>query len=299
MAAHPHVNQRCLARVGVISALVVASVVAASAADHGDTPLLTRLGRSDAKLTDLHAFVHDGALVLALSTNPAVPTSAVSYTFPSDLELSLLIDAHSQVSFGDPEATAVYGGTVVDPAGISADVVARIRFKRNGKPKLDIDGFSGRYKAGLQLFAGLRDDPFIRGPREGRNVGSIVIELSLAGILREQSTILVWAVSKVEGINGPFQDMAGRALRSMFTENDLMNTTPPSQHFAAMGVAPDVIILDTARPTMFPNGRALTDDVVDLVGDPRITSTDSPFPTVNDRPFLDAFPYLAAPHPPH
>jgi hypothetical protein len=58
------------------------------------------------------------------------------------------------------------------------------------------------------------------------------------------------------------------------------------------------MIYNTALPAVYPNGRALTDDVVDAVGDVRVLDNDSPFPSANDVPFLSAFPYLAPPHPP-
>ena len=58
-----------------------------------------------------------------------------------------------------------------------------------------------------------------------------------------------------------------------------------------------MIIFDTLEDAEYPNGRELTDDVVDLVGDPRPLSNDAPFPTANDVPFLDVLPYLAAPQP--
>ena len=62
-------------------------------------------------------------------------------------------------------------------------------------------------------------------------------------------------------------------------------------------VSTNPAIYDTARPAAYPNGRALTDDVVDLVGDPRVLETDGPlFPTENDMSFLPNFPYLAPPH---
>jgi hypothetical protein len=57
------------------------------------------------------------------------------------------------------------------------------------------------------------------------------------------------------------------------------------------------MIYDTARPAAYPNGRALVDDVVDLVGDQRVLANDFPFPSANDLPFLNTFPYLAPPHP--
>ena len=270
-----------------------------SAADHGDTPLLTSIGRSDAKITDLHAFVNGSNLVLALSTNVNVPTSAATYTFPSDLVLTIHVDTDAAVSFADQTANAAYGGKVLAPAQVSSNVRFKVKFKADGTPVLMAKGVAEIWESQIAFFAGLRDDPFIRGNRAGRNVGSVVIEIPLAAIDAPQSTLLVWATSKVDDVFGPFQDLAGRALRSMFPENDYMNTTSPSMHRGMMGVAPDVMIFDTSKPAIFPNGRAPADDVIDLVGDVRVTSTDSPFPSANDLPFLGVFPYLANPHPAH
>jgi len=85
----------------------------------------------------------------------------------------------------------------------------------------------------------------------------------------------------------------------MFKDNDAMNTLHPRKHFQNLGDPPDVIIFDTSLPAAFPNGRELTDDVVDLVGDTRVLANDGPpFPKKNDVPFLDVFPYLAPPHEP-
>jgi len=82
----------------------------------------------------------------------------------------------------------------------------------------------------------------------------------------------------------------------MFPENDLFSITHPRKHHLELGVQPDVMIFDTSRPAGFPNGRELTDDVVDLVGDERVLANDDPFPDENDVPWLSGFPYLAMPH---
>ena len=150
----------------------------------------------------------------------------------------------------------------------------------------------------LNFFAGLRDDPFIRGPRQGRNIASIVLEVPLASVAAKQSTLLIWATTTVDDFEGPFQDLVGRSLRSMMPENGVMNLVQPRHQFHQMGVPPDVMVFNTALPAAYPNGRALPDDVVDLVGDGRVLSNDGPFPSANDLPFLSDFPYLAPPHPP-
>jgi hypothetical protein len=69
---------------------------------------------------------------------------------------------------------------------------------------------------------------------------------------------------------------------------------------------PDVMVYTTRRPPGYPNGRRLTDDIVGRVcaqGDcilQELAFAESrmwPRPTVNDKPFLAGFPYLAEPWP--
>ncbi len=269
------------------------------AADHGDTPLLKSLMRHDTRLAGSFAFVRDGNLVIAVTSNPAIlPAITESkFRFPTDVEFRIAIDNNSKVRFNDPEDLAKFGGTIVQPNKIKEDIFFKITFNDDNEPKLRSNRPELVFSA--MLFTGLRDDPFIRKPRIGRNIAAIVLELPLATILNGQPTLLVWATAKAAGINGPFQDLAGRALRSMFPENDLMNTLHPRKHFQNLGVPPDVIIFDTSLPAAFPNGRELTNDVVDLVGDPRVLANDGPpFPKKNDVPFLDVFPYLAPPQEP-
>ena len=266
------------------------------ASDHSDVPVSGSITRQDANLTDLHAFTHDQNLVIALSTNAAIPRSAASYVFPSDVTFEINIDTDSPVDPADP---LQMGGTILDPSRIQEEVTFRIRFLADGSADVK-RSTRGRPPEDAHLtafFAGLRDDPFIRGPRQGRNVGSMVLEFPLAS-LPPGNPLLIWATSKVEEFDGIFQDLAGRSLRSMFTENNGMNVWPPRLHLLKMGTVPDVMIYDLSRPAHYPNGRALTDDVVDLVGDPRVLANDAPFPSTNDRPFLAGFPYLAEPHPP-
>jgi hypothetical protein len=267
------------------------------ASDHSDVPLSpTGMPRQDANLTDLHAFVVGPNLVLALSMNPAIPPSATSYVFPTDVTFEINLDVDSPVSPADP--TGLDGGTVLDPGRIGEDVTFRIRFRADGSARIQkvVRGVERSDPEIVSFFAGLRDDPFIRGPRIGRNVAAIVLEVPLSSVVRAQPTLLIWATSKVEDFDGPSSDLAGRSLKSMFGENSLMNAMHPRQHARKTGKTPDVIIFNTSFPAAFPNGRALTDDVVNLVGDNRVLSNDAPFPAANDVPFLTAFPYLAPPH---
>lgn len=282
---------RCIPVTGM---LFLAGTTCSFASDHSDVPQAGGILRQDANLTDLHAFLRGENLVLALCSNPTVPVGVRQYLFPSDVTFELHLDNHSAVSADDPLGM---GGTILDPSSVQEDYTVRIRFDTSGKPEVKtfVRGGKPDDLPVVKFFAGPRDDPFIRGPRIGRNVAGIVLEVPLAAVTPRQSTLLIWGTSKVEDFDGPVQDLVGRALRSMMPENVSMNTMEPRHQTHQMGVQPDVMIYDTSRPAAFPNGRALEDDVVNLVGDPRILANDSPFPSTNDVPFLSEFPYLAPP----
>jgi hypothetical protein len=277
----------------VVLALALLNLLAS---DHSDVPRVNATAREDANLTDLHAFVVGDNLVLSLCANPAIPRSATSYIFPTDITFEINLDNHSGVSPLDPSGM---GGTILDPDKILEDLTFRIRFDESGQPV--VKTFARGRPATVPIakfFAGLRDDPFIRGPRIGRNSAAIVLEVPLAAVLRNQTTLLIWATSKVDEVDGLFHDLAGRSLRSMMPENNAMNLMHPRHQSRAMAVAPDVMIYNTALPAAYPNGRALQDDVVTLVGDARLLANDAPFPSTNDVPFLNEFPYLAPPQVP-
>ncbi len=84
--------------------LIIAEQRPLSAADHGDMPgLATTFGRSDAQITDFFAFTRGDNLVLALCTDPAIPTTVTEYLYASDLSLDIYIDRHSKVRYDDPD----------------------------------------------------------------------------------------------------------------------------------------------------------------------------------------------------
>lgn len=267
-------------------------------ADHGDTPVLVGLGRTDAQITDAFAFVRDDQLVLALCTNPAIPKTVDDYSFAPDLTLTFHIDHKSRVRRVDADDLMQFGGTIVRPQAVGANVTLEVTFDRHGEPKLKTTGIAKGYRRDIKLFAGLRDDPFIRKPRAGRNVAAVVIELPVAAVLGSQPDLLIWATSKVPDLKGPISDHAGRALRSMFIEP--MNAMSPKDHWKVLDAVPDVMILHVCEDSGFPNGREPTDDVIDLVVDipgGTLPGEDTENRrTTNDVPFLDDFPYLAAPH---
>jgi len=79
--------------------------------------------------------------------------------------------------------------------------------------------------------------------------------------------------------------------------------------FAVPLILPDTIKIDTTVTAGFPNGRKLSDPVIDvtlavalleLIGDPAPHAPDALVgvlnPAENDKPFNTAFPFLATPH---
>jgi hypothetical protein len=287
-----HSRTDLLTTLGLAFALAIAGPAPAS--DHDDTPDLKDQGRHEARISDLHVFTHGDNLVIGLCSNPAIPVGATSYTFPAVLSFAINIDDKSEVRFDDASDFATYGGTIVRPGKIGPTHKLVVTFDATGRA--EVKQIGGPKIKDLQFFAGLRDDPFIRGPRIGRNVGALVFEFPLASVARHGSTLLVWATSHLTDFDEPIADHAGRSLRSQFAENMELNFQPPKRHQSVLGLFPDVVIFDTTRPAQYPNGRLLTDDVVDLVGDARVLNTDAPFPSANDVPFLPDFPYLAPPH---
>lgn len=292
-----------------IAAAAALVIPAAFAADHGDTPNLIGLARHDARISDLHVFTNGDKLVLALSTFPNLP--GATYQFASDLTLRFHIDNHSAVDFGNPVDNAQFGGAIVDPNGMGADITLTFTFDQNGWPELSTSGLTGRQEKNMRVFAGMRDDPFIRGPQIGRNVASVVVEMPLSDALGKKRkgdrTLLVWATSKVPDIAGPQSELGARALRSQCPQPvcnaldgadlNLRNETSPHKYAQKLGIRPDVVIFDTSRTAQFPNGRALEDDVVSMIAPfgQNILGNDYPCPTTNDVPFLVDFPYLAPP----
>ncbi len=82
-------------------------------------------------------------------------------------------------------------------------------------------------------------------------------------------------------------------------------TTDKAIAQAAPFVVPDVIRIDVTKPSGFPNGRRLTDPVIDVtlalvlldLDVHPVTSLIGLNPTGNDRPFSTGFPFLAPPQP--
>ncbi|HEY6402352.1 MAG TPA: hypothetical protein VI479_13140 [Blastocatellia bacterium] len=250
---------------------------------------------------------------MILGINPFLPSEVRQYVFPTDVTYSFFIDRDSSVNFNDPTLNAAFGGTVARPANIREDVAFNITFNRSNEPQVQIQGASfieeQRIRRRMRVFTGLRAEAFIFAPFVNNNIAAIVIDVPLADIKKSNDTLLLWSASKVDAFAGSFQELAGRTLYSQFDEKLALNFIHPSQHRAALGLNPDLVILNTSAPSGFPNGRPLGDDIVDLVA-----ALPAPFndarafdlefnlagfhANLSDMaPLPGVFPYLANPNP--
>lgn len=305
---------------------------AARASDHAD-PVGVAVAESN--LTGLFFFPKDDRMILILNTRPKLTNPG-----PYDLapyEFAIYIDLHSRVDYTGAEDRARYGGTVVSPDGIAPDVT--IRFRLNDDATVNEKSFEGLSDPeAIQVWTGLRDDPFILPRFFGTNVISMAMSIPMTAFPAGQEDFLLWATSSKDGEQ---IDHDGRSNRTQLARFDFLNTVAPKDHLAAImkqakkiqrvenlltkftlttplnslvqavfkirkfDLVPDVMIYTTRFPPGFPNGRQLTDDIVGLTcqqGDCLLfeSAYDEggwPRQLVNDKPFLDDFPYLAEPWP--
>ena len=292
------------------------------ASDHADPMGLKKL---ESGINDLFVFPDDERMVVVLTVRRGLtqspPLKLEPYTYTINMDL------HSEVSYDNAEDRGRFGGTVVDPEGISPDVTIELRLNNDTTVKeKSITGLTN--PDDIELWTGVRDDPFIFPNFFGTNVVAMVLSIPIESFPQGQQDWLVWATSR----KGNKQiDHVGRSNRTMLPRLGLLNTIPPNKQVAAIkkvhtdpnliqdisrtfiqplfGIraydfVPDAIIYTTRFPVGFPNGRLLSDDVAKLTceyGDCLLyqLSFDStgPRPTMNDKPFLNEFPYLAEPWP--
>lgn len=207
----------------IIAILFLSSALQAMGADHSDTSLHIEEGRNDARITDLYAFTRGENLVLILAVDPTVPEGETTYKFPTDVEYRINID-------NDSEVTAQ--GIILNKDDIREDIVISIRFKDDGTAVINGDNKFGSIfsipflvlfscassddvdivDAITNFFAGPRDDPFIRGPRIGKNVAAIVLEIPIDAVVKNNNPLLIWSTTNVDSFPGDFQERAGGPL---------------------------------------------------------------------------------------
>jgi hypothetical protein len=321
--------------IAMLAATMLAGAGAVSAADHGDAPLA--MANVPLDINDVYAFPGDsGNYVFAITVNPLTmpgdePVFDASglYQIKVDNNGDAIADVSYNVDFDAADSGGVQAVTLRKATGSAAASISN-----NGTEVLSGDTEDEISGDGRMLFAGLRDDPFFfdlnafraglafRNPGnnffKGTNISAIVLEVPEDDFQASGSTAAgVWGVTSK---GGSVIDRMGRpAIATVFIpsgQKDAFNQTEPKDDVAmwkstvvaslnslgsdpalADALLPDILTIDTSSTAGFLNGRALSDDVIDIelnLLSGGAVPTD--FVDANDRAFLPGFPYLAPPH---
>ncbi|MBI2503643.1 MAG: DUF4331 family protein [Chloroflexi bacterium] len=274
---------RTFAAVGLVLLLATAGL---QASDHRDAPLAKANAAAD--INDLYAFVKGPSLIVAVTVNPFLASEA--RLFDPNVRYKIHVDTDGNAL---------------------ADMNLELRFNRSGRVST-----TGNLKPLVtDLFTGRREDPFFfdldllsQGPIgqdtfAGADVAAIVVELNLKRLTRRGANLGIWATTHKQGVGTV--DRKGRpAINTLFIAaemKDAFNKAQPVQDKGKYGqfipldiLTPDLLTIDTSKPTLYPNGRGLTDDVIDISLGLLGGGTDDV--DGNDAEYLTAFPYLAPPH---
>jgi hypothetical protein len=186
---------------------------------------------------------------------------------------------------------------------------------------------------GYRFFAGLRSEPFFADPDgfinnmqwtghdgwAGNNIFAIVLEVPNSA-LGPQPQVGVWGrtMALVHGVLSPVNQM-GRPGTNVFRQGCDTNTTPPVQQreqfsaqygalFKSFGYSdeaattlalewlPDILPYDYTNASGYPNGRQLTDDIVDHVVEIMTHGKMKDDLVHAHSDYLAEFPYLGIPH---
>jgi len=250
----------------------------------------------DGHIGDYYIFKRGNNLVLVSTITATLPSDLSLFRFRDDIIYRFLIDRNPNVSYSDADAVRRYGGTVIDPGTIMEDIVLSVKFNPGSSAsQLSVKGLKTGSINEISVYAGVFDDPFIRGGLEGKDIAAIIIELPLDLVIsgKDKPVILSWATTNNTGKKEEMHDLCGHPYRSQRMKE--LNILHPRDHRDVMKVPPDVYIYNTANNAVFPNGRELNDDVIDILG-PGVIVDNPPFPSENDVKFSDNFPYLGKAH---
>lgn len=158
----------------------------------------------------------------------------------------------------------------------------------------------------------------------GTNVNSVVLEVPIDNLWNGDDPLFLWIETKKDRAGAPlvetlfippnrFNPNGNPTLKNKFNRGhprddledygpgvlatlSIFNGPEEAQRLLPW-ILPNGLVYDPQQRDRYPNGRRLKDDVVDSLLD-KVTGGIEPTDCVrrNDVPFLDEFPYLAAPH---
>lgn len=215
-----------------IGICLVLLAAAAFASDHADPVIVTD---PNANITGLFFFPKGDQMIAILNVHRSL-TSPPPYDL-DPYEFIINMDLHSKISFDDAGNNARYGGTVMNPGGISPDV--QIRMKLNPDTSVKSKVFTGlKNTDSIRVYTGVRDDPFIFPRFFKKNVISMVFSIPMSCFPAGQTDFLLWGESLK---NGAHSDHVGRSNRtqlvrysSVIAGTPFVNDLPPSQHVSTL-----------------------------------------------------------------
>lgn len=318
----------CLA----VAALIAVAPGAALASDHAD-PIVIKTVESN--LTGLFFYPKDDQYILILNTRPKLTTPGPYDLEP--FEFAIYVDLHTAVSIDNAEDVARYGGTVANPDGIAPDVTIKFRLNNDTSVKEEsIEGLKDpdgiRVWTGVRddpfilprffgtnvisMVLSIPQSSFPEGQQDfllwatsskdgeqidhdGRSNRTQIARFDFLNTVapKDQLAAIMKQAKTVQGA----QNFLNR-FKALVPLANLSKALFMIRHYDFHA---DVMIFTTRLTPGFPNGRQLPDDIVGLtcqLGDCLLFESAYeegkwPRQLVNDKPFLDDFPYLAEPWP--
>jgi hypothetical protein len=305
---------------------------AAEASDHADPMVLKE---PDANITGLFFFPHGDQMIVIFNVRRALrapkPYNLSPYSYVVHMDL------HPEVSFASEEDRLRYGGTLLQPEGLQSEVTLTFqlnddttlkskKFEGLANPE-SIRVFTGvrddpfifpRFfqKNVISMALSIPMSSFPPGQQDWALWGSVYRDgQQIDHVGRSSRTQL----GRFDALNTLPPTGHVQEIRKLLKETtglfNFLNKYTQTAQFAGLiqyvkqvrkyDLVADVMLYSNRFPPGYPNGRQLPDDIVGLTcaqGDcvlQEIAFIEGAWPrqTVNDKPFLPDFPFLAEPGP--
>lgn len=252
------------------------------------------LENPQSNITDLFFFPQGDRMILILDVRRSLREAKPYALDPLTYQINM--DFSTPLSFESAENRARYGAAVPQPEKIHPDATITLRLRNNVTlNEISFNNLKDTDK--IELFVGVRDDPFVFPRFFAKNTISMVMSIPMSAFPAGQRDFILWATASQDG---KVTDHVGRSLRTQLPRFGFLNDLPPSEHVKKLmerrkfldgiynflrdkkestpraiadllqftflirpyDIAPDVLIYSNRYPAGYPNGRLLTDDVV-------------------------------------